>query len=140
MPRQRRRGAVAVARSTSTTSMWMRANNVRSNSVNSVNSVNSNRNVNVNTNRNVNVNVEGGRCCHNGWDNDYHPVATAAAVTATVAVTSAVIGSMVRTRAARLRAGQLRRHGVPAVRHHLVSASGHAIRGGESTLLTGSGT
>lgn len=71
-----------------------RANNVRSNSVNSVNS---NRNVNVNSNRNVNVNVEGGGCCHNGWDNDYHPVATAAAVTATVAVTSAVIGSMVRT-------------------------------------------
>ncbi|MGO4762876.1 hypothetical protein AB4120_10060 [Cupriavidus sp. 2KB_3] len=72
-----------------------RANNVRSNSVNSVNT---NRNVNVNSNRNVNVNVEGGGgCCHNGWDNDYHPVATAAAVTATVAVTSAVIGSMVRT-------------------------------------------
>jgi hypothetical protein len=65
---------------------------------NSVNSVNTNRNVNVNSNRNVNVNVEGGGgCCHNGWDNDYHPVATAAAVTATVAVTSAVIGSMVRT-------------------------------------------
>ena len=36
-------------------------------------------------------------CCNNGWDNDYHPVATAAAVTAAVAVTSAVVGSMVRT-------------------------------------------
>ena len=34
---------------------------------------------------------------HGGWDDYYHPVATAAAVTATVAVTSAVIGSMVRT-------------------------------------------
>ena len=75
-----------------------RTQNVRSNSVNSVSSqnVNANRNVNVSSNRNVNVNVDNqGGCC--GWDNDYHPVATAAAVTATVAVTSAVIGSMVRT-------------------------------------------
>ena len=74
-----------------------RTRNVRSNSVNSVSNrnINANRNVNVNTNRNVNVNVDRGGCC--GWDNDYHPVATAAAVTATVAVTSAVIGSMVRT-------------------------------------------
>lgn len=63
----------------------------------SVNSVNANRNTNINSNRNVNVNVDSnhGGCC--GWDNDYHPVATAAAVTATVAVTSAVVGSMVRT-------------------------------------------
>ena len=64
-----------------------RTNNVRNTSVN-----------NVNVNKNVNVNVEGGGgCCNNGWDNDYHPIATAAAVTATVAVTSAVIGSLVRT-------------------------------------------
>ncbi len=64
-----------------------RTNNVRSTSVN-----------NVNVNKNVNVNVENnGGCCNGGWDNDYHPVATAAAVTATVAMTSAVIGSMVRT-------------------------------------------
>jgi len=47
---------------------------------------------NVNVERNVNVNVSGNSgCCHNGWDNDYHPVATAAAVGATVAI----IGSMV---------------------------------------------
>jgi hypothetical protein len=64
----------------------VRTNNVRNTSVN-----------NVNVNRNVNVNANRGGCCNNGWDNDYHPVATAAAVTATVAVTSAVIGSMVRT-------------------------------------------
>jgi len=65
----------------------VRTNNVRSTSVN-----------NVNVNKNVNVNVDNNRgCCNNGWDNDYHPIATAAAVTATVAVTSAVIGSMVRT-------------------------------------------
>ena len=63
----------------------VRANNVRSTSVN-----------NVNVNKNVNVNVDNhGGCCHNGWDNDYHPVATAAAVTATVAVTSAIVGSIV---------------------------------------------
>ena len=65
----------------------VRTNNVRSTSVN-----------NVNVNKNVNVNVDNrGGCCNNGWDNDYHPIATAAAVTATVAVTSAVVGSMVRT-------------------------------------------
>jgi hypothetical protein len=62
-----------------------RTNNVRSTSVN-----------NVNVNKNVNVNVDNNRgCCNNGWDNDYHPVATAAAVTATVAVTSAIVGSIV---------------------------------------------
>jgi len=71
----------------------VRSRDVRSNSVNSVNA---NRNVNINSSRNVNVNVDNhGGCC--GWDNDYHPVATAAAVTATVAVTSAVVGSMVRS-------------------------------------------
>ncbi len=59
-----------------------RTNNVRNTSVN-----------NVNVERNVNVNVEG----HGGWDNDDHPVATAAAVGATVAVTSAIVGSMVAT-------------------------------------------
>lgn len=55
----------------------MRTNNVRSTRVN-----------NVNVNRNVNVNVNN----RGGWDNDYHPVATAAAVTAGVAVTAAVVG------------------------------------------------
>ncbi len=65
----------------------VRSNNVRKTSVN---------NVNVNRNTNVNVDVDNrGGCCHNGWDNDYHPVATAAAVTATVAVTSAIVGSIV---------------------------------------------
>ncbi|MGL6108688.1 MAG: hypothetical protein ACRC2B_01175 [Rubrivivax sp.] len=63
-----------------------RTNSVRSTSVN-----------NVNVNKNVNVDVDRGGCCNNGWDNDYHPVATAAAITATVAVTSAIVGSMVRT-------------------------------------------
>jgi hypothetical protein len=72
-----------------------RTNNVRNTSVNNVNNVNNN---NVNVNKNVNVNVDSnGGCCNNGWDNDYHPVATAAAVTAAVAVTSAVVGSLTRT-------------------------------------------
>ena len=75
-----------------------RTNNVRSTSVNNVNNVNRNTNVNVNRNTNVNVDVDRrGGCCNNGWDNDYHPVATAAAVGATVAVPSAIVGSMVRT-------------------------------------------
>lgn len=64
----------------------VRTNNVRNTSVNNVNVNNVNRNVVVNNGYH-----------HGGWDNDYHPVATAAAVTATVAVTSAVVGSMVRS-------------------------------------------
>jgi hypothetical protein len=67
-----------------------RTNNVRSTSTNNVNT---NRNTNVNASRNTNVNVN----VNNGWDNDYHPVAGAMAVGAAVAVTSAVIGSMVTT-------------------------------------------
>ena len=63
-----------------------RTNNVRSTSVN-----------NVNVERDVNVNVEGHGGCCGGWDNDYHPVAAAAAVGTAVAVTSAVVGSMVRS-------------------------------------------
>jgi hypothetical protein len=59
----------------------VRTNNVRNTSVN-----------NVNVNKNVNVNANGG-CCNNGWDNDHHPVAAAAAVVGT----AAIIGSMVRT-------------------------------------------
>lgn len=60
---------------------------------------NVNRNVNVNTRRDVDVHrdvdidVHGGCCYHD----DYHPVATAAAITATAMVTAAVIGSMVNT-------------------------------------------
>ena len=77
--------------------------NVRSSANSSVNrnynqNTNVNRNVNVNQNVNVNRNVNvndsyhggyyGGGCC-------YHPVATAAAVTATAVATSAVVGSIV---------------------------------------------
>jgi len=67
----------------------VRTNHVRNTSVNNVK--------NVNIDRNVNVNVDRGGCCNGGWDNDYHPVATAVAVTAAVGVTSAIVGSMVRT-------------------------------------------
>ncbi len=63
-----------------------RTNDVRSTSVN-----------NVNVERNVNVNVDQHGCCGGSWDNDYHPVATAAAVGAAVAVTSAVVGSTVQS-------------------------------------------
>ncbi|WP_444813231.1 hypothetical protein [Variovorax saccharolyticus] len=69
-------------------------NNVNSNR--SAN-VNANRNTNVNANRSVNVNVSGNNNCCGGWDNDYHPVAGAVAVGAAVAVTSAVVGSVVRS-------------------------------------------
>ncbi len=78
------------------------ARNVRSQSRANVNS-NKNVNVNRNVNKNVNVNVDrdvhvhggyyGGGCCYHG----YHPVATAAAVTATAIATAAVVGSIVNT-------------------------------------------
>src|SRR5262245_42491803 len=63
-----------------------RTNEVRSSSVNNVNV---SRDVNVSRNVNVDVDVDRG-CC--GWD---HPVAAAAVVGATVAATSAVVGSIV---------------------------------------------
>jgi hypothetical protein len=79
------------------------AGHVRGRSVSSVNrsnvsrstSVNRNQNVNVNVNRDVDVDVHGhggyhGGCC-------YHPVARAAAVTATAAATAVVVGSIVST-------------------------------------------
>jgi hypothetical protein len=76
-----------------------RSNNVRSTSANSVNNTNVNRNsTTVNRNTNVNVNVDNNNnCCNGGWDNDYHPVARGVAVGAAVAVTAAVVGSMVQT-------------------------------------------
>ena len=48
-----------------------------------------NKNVNVNTHKSVNVDVD--------VDRHYHPVGTALAVGATVAVTSAVVGSIVNS-------------------------------------------
>lgn len=60
-----------------------RTNNVRSTSVN-----------NVNAERNVNVNVDCSSRCGGGWD---HPVAAAAVVGTTMAVTAAAVGSMVAT-------------------------------------------
>ena len=57
--------------------------------------VNRNRNVNVNRNRNVNVNVNhrgyGHGCCYH---DDYHPVAVAAAVTATAIVVGSMVNSL----------------------------------------------
>jgi hypothetical protein len=67
----------------------VRTNKVRSTSVN---------NVNVNRSTNIDIDVDRDRHHHHhGWDDDYHPIATAAAVTAAVVVTSAVVGSIVRT-------------------------------------------
>jgi hypothetical protein len=87
-PRRRRRGGAKARPQVDNSRKDVRTNNVRNSSVNNVNN-----NVNVNRNVNVDVDVDRGGCC--GWDNDYHPVATAAAVTATVAVTSAIVGSIV---------------------------------------------
>lgn len=54
--------------------------------------INRNRNTNVNVNRNTNVNVN-----VNNHGRYYHPVARGLAVGATIAVTAAVIGSIVNT-------------------------------------------
>ncbi len=73
-----------------------RASNNRSVSGNNRVGNNSNNNINVDRSRDVNVNVDGGG--RGGYYDDYHhyhPIATAAAVTATVAVTSAIVGSIV---------------------------------------------
>lgn len=78
--------------------------NVNNNTnVNRNTNVNSNRNTNVNVNKNVNVNVDNNRGGYYGggygYNNGccYHPVATAAAVTATSIATAAIVGSMVNT-------------------------------------------
>ncbi|MDN0085215.1 hypothetical protein QU487_21130 [Crenobacter sp. SG2305] len=55
------------------------------------NNVKVSREANVNVNKNVNI--QG----NNGWDDDYHPVATAVAVGAAAAVTAAVVGSVVHS-------------------------------------------
>jgi hypothetical protein len=72
------RGSQGAARNIDNRKTDARAANVRSTSVNS-----------VNANKNVNINVDS----RGGWDNDYHPLATTAAVVAT----AAVIGSVVRS-------------------------------------------
>ena len=55
---------------------------------------NSQNNINIDNHRDVDIDVDGRG--HFGYDDHYHPIATAAAVTATVAVTSAVVGAIIR--------------------------------------------
>ena len=70
--------------------------NVSNRNVNVNRNVNSNVNVNRNVNVNSNVHVGGYRHVDVDVNHDnYHPIATAAAVTATAIVTSAVVGSIV---------------------------------------------
>ena len=65
-----------------------------------------NNNVNINNNTNVNVSGNnrnngyhgGGGCCYNNHYDAWDAVGTAVAVTAAVAVTSAIIGSVTTTR------------------------------------------
>ena len=56
---------------------------------------NGNHNVNINSNRNVNVNVNN-RGYHHGccYHDDYHPLAIAAAVTATAIVVGSIVHSL----------------------------------------------
>jgi hypothetical protein len=72
------------------------ANANRSANVNRNQNINRNTNVNRNTNINVDRDIDIDVDHHGGWNDwDDHPFATAAAVTAGVAITSAVIGSIV---------------------------------------------
>jgi hypothetical protein len=82
------------------------AREVRGGARTSVNhNANANRNVNQNVNRNVNVNQNVNRSVSVNQhvdvdvdvDHDYHPFATAAAVTTAAVVTSAVVGSIVHS-------------------------------------------
>jgi hypothetical protein len=58
--------------------------------------VSANRNVNVNNNVNVNRNVDVNvhRDYYDGWDDHWHPVAAAAAVTATAMAVGAIVNSI----------------------------------------------
>jgi hypothetical protein len=70
-------------------------NNVNTGNRNNINTGNINTG-DVNINRDVNVDVDNG--WHGDWDyNHYHPVATAAVVTAAVATTAWVMGSYYRS-------------------------------------------
>jgi hypothetical protein len=74
--------------------------NVNNNSNKNVNvNNNSNKNVNVNSNRNTNVNVNSNRHVDIDIDHDdhHHPIGTAVAIGATVAVTAAIVGSVTTT-------------------------------------------
>lgn len=84
-------------RNTTRTSVNHNANINRDRNIN--NNANINRNVNANINRNNNINVNQHHHVDIDVDHDYYnnPFATAVAVTAGVAVTSAVIGSITRT-------------------------------------------
>jgi hypothetical protein len=70
-----------------------RNNNVNNN-VNRNNNTNINRNTNVNRNTNINVDVDNnyrGGCCYH---DNYHPVATAAAITATAMIVGSIVYSL----------------------------------------------
>ena len=67
----------------------------RNKNVNRNTNVNRNRNVNVNRNRSRNVNVDIDVNHRHG--RHYHPIGTAVAVGAAVAITAAVVGSIVNT-------------------------------------------
>lgn len=87
-------------RNTTRTSVNPGANINRDRNINNNSNINRNVNANVNQNVNRNVNVNNNSYHHVDIDVDhdyYNPFATAVAVTAGVAVTSAVIGSMTRT-------------------------------------------
>lgn len=78
---------------------------VRADASSSINNRNVNRNTNRNVNRNVNVNrdinvdvdVHHEYGYGHDWDDHYHPVARAAAVTAVAATTAAIVGSYYRS-------------------------------------------
>ena len=84
-------------RNTTRTSVNNNANVNRDRNINANSNVNRNVNANANVNRNTNVNVNQYHHVDIDVHDDYNPFATAVAVTAGVAVTSAVIGSMTRT-------------------------------------------
>jgi hypothetical protein len=55
-----------------------------------------NKNINIDNSRDVHVNVDGNNnCCWGGgYNDDYHPIGTAIAVTAAATATAAIVGSI----------------------------------------------
>ena len=109
-----------------------RTNNVRNTSVNNVN-VNNN---NVNVNKNVNVNVEGRRLLQQRLGQRLSPDCDGRGRHRDRGRDLGRHRLDGEHRAAQLRAGELRRHGLPAVRQHLVPGARAPVHRRQSAVLT----
>lgn len=87
---QGNRAGTTTNRQSATASRQVRSS--ATNNINHTRGANANVNRNVNANRDVDVNVH--RDYYDGWDDHWHPVAAAAAVTATAMAVGAIVNSV----------------------------------------------